>query len=139
MIRRPPRSTRTDILFPYTTLFRSEVVMTGFALRSHHVDHEAAHTLVMLFDRCACAHGRHAYIDDHRAGKHELANLPAIDFAMLAHCARPERRRIAIEHPATAENLFAFHDSLDRGVPDFRLTDRTGVDIGLVGEVHQKN
>src|SRR3546814_5694401 len=24
MIRRPPRSTRTDSLFPYTTLFRSE-------------------------------------------------------------------------------------------------------------------
>src|SRR3546814_13622501 len=27
MIRRPPRSTRTDTLFPYTTLFRS--VLTG--------------------------------------------------------------------------------------------------------------
>src|SRR3546814_2630477 len=26
MIRRPPRSTRTDTLFPYTTLFRSEVI-----------------------------------------------------------------------------------------------------------------
>src|SRR3546814_15331018 len=26
MIRRPPRSTRTDTLFPYTTLFRSETV-----------------------------------------------------------------------------------------------------------------
>src|SRR3546814_387829 len=26
MIRRPPRSTRTDTLFPYTTLFRSDVV-----------------------------------------------------------------------------------------------------------------
>src|SRR3546814_7245343 len=26
MIRRPPRSTRTDTLFPYTTLFRSRVV-----------------------------------------------------------------------------------------------------------------
>src|SRR3546814_20542660 len=25
MIRRPPRSTRTDTLFPYTTLFRSRV------------------------------------------------------------------------------------------------------------------
>src|SRR3546814_14472759 len=25
MIRRPPRSTRTDTLFPYTTLFRSTV------------------------------------------------------------------------------------------------------------------
>src|SRR3546814_4001115 len=26
MIRRPPRSTRTDTLFPYTTLFRSDIV-----------------------------------------------------------------------------------------------------------------
>src|SRR3546814_9532721 len=28
MIRRPPRSTRTDTLFPYTTLFRSDAVGT---------------------------------------------------------------------------------------------------------------
>src|SRR3546814_4405967 len=28
MIRRPPRSTRTDTLFPYTTLFRSQRVLT---------------------------------------------------------------------------------------------------------------
>src|SRR3546814_18918693 len=27
MIRRPPRSTRTDTLFPYTTLFRSVIVL----------------------------------------------------------------------------------------------------------------
>src|SRR3546814_13384857 len=26
MIRRPPRSTRTDTLFPYTTLFRSDAI-----------------------------------------------------------------------------------------------------------------
>src|SRR3546814_13094381 len=26
MIRRPPRSTRTDTLFPYTTLFRSDAL-----------------------------------------------------------------------------------------------------------------
>src|SRR3546814_5393477 len=29
MIRRPPRSTRTDTLFPYTTLFRSRSRPTG--------------------------------------------------------------------------------------------------------------
>src|SRR3546814_1318245 len=29
MIRRPPRSTRTDTLFPYTTLFRSLANMLG--------------------------------------------------------------------------------------------------------------
>src|SRR3546814_12503921 len=30
MIRRPPRSTRTDTLFPYTTLFRSLAVGAGY-------------------------------------------------------------------------------------------------------------
>src|SRR3546814_16008313 len=37
MIRRPPRSTRTDTLFPYTTLFRSQlqpVVDRALAKRS---------------------------------------------------------------------------------------------------------
>src|SRR3546814_2742139 len=29
MIRRPPRSTRTDTLFPYTTLFRSHEIDSG--------------------------------------------------------------------------------------------------------------
>src|SRR3546814_2722662 len=31
MIRRPPRSTRTDTLFPYTTLFRSLLNLEGLA------------------------------------------------------------------------------------------------------------
>src|SRR3546814_4376655 len=46
MIRRPPRSTRTDTLFPYTTLFRSGVLhrqryrpararLQGQAVRAH--------------------------------------------------------------------------------------------------------
>src|SRR3546814_2974514 len=30
MIRRPPRSTRTDTLFPYTTLFRSPEVLDAY-------------------------------------------------------------------------------------------------------------
>src|SRR3546814_18935856 len=32
MIRRPPRSTRTDTLFPYTTLFRSHEALHLFKL-----------------------------------------------------------------------------------------------------------
>src|SRR3546814_11777704 len=32
MIRRPPRSTRTDTLFPYTTLFRSRTFFIATAL-----------------------------------------------------------------------------------------------------------
>src|SRR3546814_11532630 len=33
MIRRPPRSTRTDTLFPYTTLFRSSKHVTPHSFR----------------------------------------------------------------------------------------------------------
>src|SRR3546814_4901371 len=41
MIRRPPRSTRTDTLFPYTTLFRSR---RGLALRDYlEADDERRH------------------------------------------------------------------------------------------------
>src|SRR3546814_7159302 len=36
MIRRPPRSTRTDTLFPYTTLFRSSI------------DHDLVHNQTVL-------------------------------------------------------------------------------------------
>src|SRR3546814_9928200 len=36
MIRRPPRSTRTDTLFPYTTLFRSQVGQEQPARRLGH-------------------------------------------------------------------------------------------------------
>src|SRR3546814_15411276 len=32
MIRRPPRSTRTDTLFPYTTLFRSSPAKAGCSI-----------------------------------------------------------------------------------------------------------
>src|SRR3546814_8428620 len=52
MIRRPPRSTRTDTLFPYTTLFRSARSlpaaegMIGDRHRDRHVDAHHAH-----FDR----------------------------------------------------------------------------------------
>src|SRR3546814_7022603 len=40
MIRRPPRSTRTDTLFPYTTLFRSPasdlIIISKMGLRRFH-------------------------------------------------------------------------------------------------------
>src|SRR3546814_10875823 len=36
MIRRPPRSTRTDTLFPYTTLFRSAIVYDDAQAGKHY-------------------------------------------------------------------------------------------------------
>src|SRR3546814_6864894 len=47
MIRRPPRSTRTDTLFPYTTLFRSQAAFdvnlaTLFQIALDHADQPVA-------------------------------------------------------------------------------------------------
>src|SRR3546814_9443343 len=39
MIRRPPRSTRTDTLFPYTTLFRSRQLHAHWRQRAVYLDH----------------------------------------------------------------------------------------------------
>src|SRR3546814_9350846 len=46
MIRRPPRSTRTDTLFPYTTLFRSPVA--GFAEQPHQLAKHVLHRPLAL-------------------------------------------------------------------------------------------
>src|SRR3546814_2941165 len=45
MIRRPPRSTRTDTLFPYTTLFRSALVGQKVAIVSPKA--QTTHTRLM--------------------------------------------------------------------------------------------
>src|SRR3546814_18180778 len=59
MIRRPPRSTRTDTLFPYTTLFRT---VQGGAAFAHH--------LAILGEQPAQAIGLH------RAKLHQLLTHP---------------------------------------------------------------
>src|SRR3546814_10309234 len=49
MIRRPPRSTRTDTLFPYTTLFRSELDAVDLAgMRREHVDADVHRRQVII-------------------------------------------------------------------------------------------
>src|SRR3546814_18840623 len=64
MIRRPPRSTRTDTLFPYTTLFRSECPIDG----------------MYSFDSPAlsCRTGSPRFVSLHRARRHHAssADLP---------------------------------------------------------------
>src|SRR3546814_11847739 len=48
MIRRPPRSTRTDTLFPYTTLFRSNSAIGGSTNAPIHLNAIARHIGVEL-------------------------------------------------------------------------------------------
>src|SRR3546814_2632925 len=73
MIRRPPRSTRTDTLFPYTTLFRSDrrMVDRNAAFRQHFLK-------VAIADRIAI-------IPAHRSEEHtsELLSLMRISYAVF--------------------------------------------------------
>src|SRR3546814_8841015 len=48
MIRRPPRATRTDTLFPYTTLFRSLTAIRGIETSSREATREMRQLLGVL-------------------------------------------------------------------------------------------
>src|SRR3546814_8661212 len=69
MIRRPPRSTRTDTLFPYTTLFRSPDGRTG-----NRPDHPRHSGQARLAARSASRHRDHQCPDRCRLC-HRLARL----------------------------------------------------------------
>src|SRR3546814_8075502 len=60
MIRRPPRSTRTDTLFPYTTLFRSRRAEVGniaaAAIRAELDDQRSRAQIAGAADRCVQGH-----------------------------------------------------------------------------------
>src|SRR3546814_20301465 len=56
MIRRPPRSTRTDTLFPYTTLFRSSEEREAFLAWQRRI---AAHVCVQVLDPQTLAYALH--------------------------------------------------------------------------------
>src|SRR3546814_7323236 len=73
MIRRPPRSTRTDTLFPYTTLFRS--------LCSTPTLCAAATASAILRNRCRrCCNGSAARSEEHTS---ELQSLMRISYAVF--------------------------------------------------------
>src|SRR3546814_19410390 len=59
LIRRPPRATRTDTLFPYTTLFRSGLRRGSGAAQRHLETHVARHLLGLGI----AVLGREAYPD----------------------------------------------------------------------------
>src|SRR3546814_19183712 len=85
MIRRPPRSTRTDTLFPYTTLFRSGAHDQAAALLAH-VDLGAEVDAVRQFLR-AGRHLRHLVGDEVVVLHRQHRQLEADHAADLA---RPE-------------------------------------------------
>src|SRR3546814_8414316 len=83
MIRRPPRSTRTDTLFPYTTLFRSSPV----TLPEHDID-------------CGEDRGR---VRQHVALRHEIHRLQMAERGGARR--RTLRRLRSEEHTSELQSL----------------------------------
>src|SRR3546814_7258542 len=84
MIRHPPISTRTDTLFPYTTLFRSLVRGDGEARReARRLDAGTARTsraFLHLHRRRPRHHGGRARSEEHTS---ELQSLMRISYAVF--------------------------------------------------------
>src|SRR3546814_16362011 len=68
MIRRPPRSTRTDTLFPYTTLFRSLGACAVRRLVAYAADGTAGPARALYQDRL----GRQDFLADRLEGRLRL-------------------------------------------------------------------
>src|SRR3546814_8574489 len=101
MIRRPPRSTRTDTLFPYTTLFRSLARETVGAAHLHRV--EVAH---QHHGRRGVALAERAHAVEHvrqRSEEHtsELQSLMHISYAVF--CLKKKKRN-KIQHSLLKSN-----------------------------------
>src|SRR3546814_10595555 len=115
MIRRPPRSTRTDTLFPYTTLVRSVEQRKRYTL--HQADARIRQPKVILHrpqrDRwqIAVEHGRecHEHQDEYRvrssprSEEHtsELQSLMRISYAVF--CLKKKKKN-KIHHKSTHYN-----------------------------------
>src|SRR3546814_5213699 len=90
MIRRPPRSTRTDTLFPYTTLFRSVL------RRAHHHRHADGDDLLrfpLALPRRRGLRGGQPPGRHHRSEEHtsELQSLMRISYAVF--CLKKKKKK----------------------------------------------
>src|SRR3546814_7100138 len=80
MIRRPPRSTRTDTLFPYTTLFRSPTTIAVLSARM-----TAPNQIPTSRPNCTSPRS-----EEHTS---ELQSLMRISYAVLCLKKKKERQR----------------------------------------------
>src|SRR3546814_5608074 len=96
MLRRPPRSTRTDTLFPYTTLFRSERIggqANPFMQLGHISQHaSSAHMTRLKPTWDAYYDGKRSSGSKKRSEEHtsELQSLMRISYAVF--CLKKKNR-----------------------------------------------
>src|SRR3546814_2911665 len=118
MIRRPPRSTRTDTLFPYTTLFRSPRAryQRPLAAGESFFGSTAIHTAVPDLRVLSVADGPDAEVDAHALGEgfrseehtSELQSLMRISYAVF--CLKKKKKQHTELATQTTRNVHRMQD-----------------------------
>src|SRR3546814_5326434 len=122
MIRRPPRSTRTDTLFPYTTLFRSDAGISAAAADARHRG----------VDLCIAGVAVRA---QQRGGGHDHARLAETALRHLPGDPRQLHRMAAVARQALdrgAEAAFAFRKR-DEAAANRLALDSHGAGAAIAG------
>src|SRR3546814_447784 len=110
MIRRPPRSTRTDTLFPYTTLFRSSEVeaATPEVLAALERAPRLRSGMRCLLSRCS--------VNVHRLGDKIAVQPLGPAFAAEARFLDPAERRVERRDDEAVDPDHAAFDAVDDAV-----------------------
>src|SRR3546814_10839087 len=110
MIRRPPRSTRTDTLFPYTTLFRSRPV-EGSRRPSH-----ASTVRRRSDDERGSGNGRAPGIQDRRSFSERRPRHSIVLYgdSILGPCCRRESLHLTRQASATRLEIWCCSVSVPR-------------------------
>src|SRR3546814_3368359 len=94
MIRRPPRSTRTDTLFPYTTLFRSRAIASPATCRFRHRIRRPPRPDGGTGSRAAPVSHKDRRSEEHTS---ELQSLMRISYAVF--CLKKKKYKKLIKQP----------------------------------------
>src|SRR3546814_4822412 len=108
MLRRPPRSTRTDTLFPYTTLFRSPQVRDYIEANYKMVQYN------LYGDEEVTDLDGEVLTEKTAARKWGIAFTPTILFLPEGADGSLDARQAAVASMAGAFQTGTFHDMLDR-------------------------
>src|SRR3546814_7515648 len=100
MIRRPPRSTRTDTLFPYTTLFRSLIAGTRYPRLAGHMAEFMAETLFRTSDLHLPAAAKKERSEEHTS---ELQSLMRISYAVF--CLKKKKKKTKKQKTLTQHKI----------------------------------
>src|SRR3546814_13108448 len=114
MIRRPPRSTRTDTLFPYAALFRSEqAVLAALGEAETAMGGYRAGLLALQRHQVALEAAQRSH--DHAVRRHAMGDTALVELLAVERQLHEAPSAVTPAHTAAAAQLVSFYTALGGG------------------------